>query len=178
MGLCRLLPIPAGRWPFPTLSLNSLCRCLDPYPAMSSRCTRPFLPRRLRLHIRWKAFRTSHGPGNAASAGSRFSRLQSFAHVQAPALAQPPGCTHRKIGLRSRAARPNTPRRTRLVTCPEQWHRYVPVFGQLVRLDFHQLESSLVGCSSTIRLLRECGSWLRAPDRDQDPRLREREVAK
>ncbi len=72
MGLCRLLPIPAGRWPFPTLSLNSLCRCLDPYPAMSSWCTRPFLPRRLRLHIWWNAFRTSHDPGNAASAGSRF----------------------------------------------------------------------------------------------------------
>ena len=51
MGLCRLLPIPAGRWTFPTLSLDSLCRCLDPYPAMSSWCTRPFLPRRLRLHI-------------------------------------------------------------------------------------------------------------------------------
>ena len=126
MGLCRLLPIPAGRWPFPTLSLNSLCRCLDPYPAMSSWCTRPFLPKRRRLHIWWNVFRTSHAPGNAASAGEPFSRLQSFAHVQAPALAQPPGCTHRKIGLRSRAARPNTPRRTRLVTCPEQWHRYVP----------------------------------------------------
>ena len=55
---------------------------------------------------------------------------------------------------RSRAARPYTPRRTRLVACPEQWHRYVPVFGHLVRLDFHQLEFSLVGCSSTIRLLR------------------------
>ena len=26
---------------------------------------------------------------------------------------------------------------------------YVPVFGQLIRLDFHQLESSLVGCSAT-----------------------------
>ncbi len=68
------------------------------------------------------------------------SRLQSFTHVQAPALAQPPGCTHRKIDPRSRAARPYTPRRTRFVTCPEQWHRYAPVFGQLVRLDFHQLD--------------------------------------
>ncbi len=154
MGLCRLLPAPAGRWPIPTLSLDSLCRCLDPYPAMSSWCTRPFLPRRRRLHVWWHAFRTSLVPGNAASAGEPISRLQSFAYVQAPTLAQPPGCTHRKTELRSRAARPYTPRRTRLVTCPEQWHRYVPVFGQLVRLDFHQLKFSLVGCSATIRLLR------------------------
>src|SRR5262249_24301839 len=31
---------------------------------------------------------------------------------------------------------------------------------------------------STIRLLREGDSWLGAPDRDQDPRSREREIAK
>ena len=34
-SLCRLSPVPAGRWPFPTLSLQSLRRCLDPYPAVS-----------------------------------------------------------------------------------------------------------------------------------------------
>jgi hypothetical protein len=43
-GLCRLLRAPAGRWPFPTLSLRSLYRRLGPYPAMTSRCTCPFLP--------------------------------------------------------------------------------------------------------------------------------------
>ena len=32
-GLCRLSPVPAGRWPFPALSLQSLYGCLDPYPA-------------------------------------------------------------------------------------------------------------------------------------------------
>jgi hypothetical protein len=31
-GLCRLSSVPAGRWPFPTLSLQSLRRCLDPLP--------------------------------------------------------------------------------------------------------------------------------------------------
>jgi hypothetical protein len=31
-GLCRLLPAPAGSGTFPTLSLHSLCRCLDPIP--------------------------------------------------------------------------------------------------------------------------------------------------
>jgi len=32
-GLCRLLSAPAGRWPFPTLSPQSVSRRLDPYPA-------------------------------------------------------------------------------------------------------------------------------------------------
>ena len=31
-GLCRLSLVPAGRWPFPTLSLQSLRRRLDPLP--------------------------------------------------------------------------------------------------------------------------------------------------
>ena len=57
-GLCRLSPVPAGSWPFPTLSLQSLCRCLDPYPAMSSRCACPFLPWKQRPHATGNAFGT------------------------------------------------------------------------------------------------------------------------
>ena len=34
-GLCRLLSVPADRWPFPTLSPQSLHSCLDPYPVVS-----------------------------------------------------------------------------------------------------------------------------------------------
>ena len=49
-GLCRLLPAPAGKWPFPALSPQSLYRCLSPYPATSPWCTCPFLPRELRPH--------------------------------------------------------------------------------------------------------------------------------
>jgi len=51
VGLCRLSSTTAGRWPFPTLSLQSLRRCLDPYPAMPFWCICSFLPRRLRLHV-------------------------------------------------------------------------------------------------------------------------------
>ncbi len=43
-GLCRSLPVPAGRWSFPTLFLRSLYRCLGPYPATTERCFRLFLP--------------------------------------------------------------------------------------------------------------------------------------
>ena len=53
-GLRRLLRAPAGRWPFPTLSLRSLYRCLGPCPATIERCTRPFLPAQRRPLLRVK----------------------------------------------------------------------------------------------------------------------------
>ncbi len=37
-GLRRLSPVPAGRWSFPTLALQSVYRCPDPYPAVPLRC--------------------------------------------------------------------------------------------------------------------------------------------
>ena len=52
-SLCRLSSVPAGRWPFPTLSPQSLYGCLDPYPAASLRCYDPLLsgPRQLPLAV-------------------------------------------------------------------------------------------------------------------------------
>jgi hypothetical protein len=47
-----------GRWPFPTLSLQSLRRCLDPYPAVSFQCTCPLLPGRQRPHLKRDRFGT------------------------------------------------------------------------------------------------------------------------
>ena len=52
-------PVPAGRWSFPTLSLQSLHRCLDPYPGMALWCLCPFLPRKLQPHLRCTKFGTS-----------------------------------------------------------------------------------------------------------------------
>ncbi len=46
VSLRRLLSAPAGRWPFPTLSPQSLHGCLDPYPAASLRCSFPVSSRR------------------------------------------------------------------------------------------------------------------------------------
>jgi len=43
-GLCRLLPAPAGRWPFPALSLQVFHWMLDPLPRRSLWCSYPFLP--------------------------------------------------------------------------------------------------------------------------------------
>ena len=54
IGLCRLLRVPAGGWPFPTLSLRSLHRRLGPYPATPERCGCPLLPARHRPPLRVK----------------------------------------------------------------------------------------------------------------------------
>jgi hypothetical protein len=94
-SLCRLLRVPAGRWPFPTLSLQSLRRCLDPYPAAFLQCICSLLPEGQRPHLRRQRFGTPDCPYNATSTGLFISRLQSFLYVQAPTLARPPGCTHR-----------------------------------------------------------------------------------
>ena len=48
VGLCRLSPVPAGCWPFPTLSLHVFPWMLGPIPRRLLRCLCPFLPRGLR----------------------------------------------------------------------------------------------------------------------------------
>ena len=98
-GLCRLSPVPAGDWSFPTLSLQSLHRRLDPYPGMPLWCPRPFLPRELQPQPRCTDFGTSNNRRNATSTATLISRRQSFHYVQAPMVVSPPGCTHRTGSL-------------------------------------------------------------------------------
>jgi len=47
-GLCRLSPVPAGRGPFPTLSLRTFPWMPGPVPRQPERCICPFLPARHR----------------------------------------------------------------------------------------------------------------------------------
>ena len=123
-GLCRLLPAPAARWPFPTLSLQSVWRRLDPYPAMSQWCSCSFLPTRQRPHSMGDPFGPPKYPCLATSAGSKISGLQSFRNVQAPPLARPPGCTHRDVSARQPGRLPHASPRSLpklgcgIATCP------------------------------------------------------------
>ncbi len=97
LGLRRLLRAPAANRPFPTLSLQSLSRCLDPYPAVMSRCFYSLLPQTHRPHVTRETFGSPHHPCKATSTGGTISGLQSFTHVQAPRLARPPDCSRRFI---------------------------------------------------------------------------------
>jgi hypothetical protein len=93
---------------------------------------------------------SAHGtlPAKQLQQEAGVSWLRSFAHVQAPTLAWPPGCTHRAetcmSGTGGRAVytthRPGGyPRRdvASLRAC----------YGLLARPDSHRLDYSLVGCS-------------------------------
>jgi hypothetical protein len=93
-GPGRLLSVPAGSWSFPTLSLQSLHGCLDPYPGMPLRCLCPFLPEELQPHPRCTEFGAPNHRRNATSTATPLSRRQSFRYVQAPMLASPPDGTH------------------------------------------------------------------------------------
>jgi hypothetical protein len=90
------------------------------------------------------AFGTQNYPCNATSTGSRISELQSFVYLQAPMLARPPGHTHRSSLLGGQAV---------YTTHSPDGYPFRDVaslrvqHGQLTRLDFHQLDCSLVGCS-------------------------------
>ena len=63
-----------GSWPFPTLSLQSLRRCLDPYPAVSFWCTCSLLPKRQRPHLRRQKFGTLKMPTIMQLQPGNFSR--------------------------------------------------------------------------------------------------------
>ena len=77
------------------LSPQSVHRRLDPYPAATSRCIYPLLPRRHRPHVTFHTFGSQDNPCTATSTGAAITGLQSFRDVQAPMLARPPGCAYR-----------------------------------------------------------------------------------
>jgi hypothetical protein len=127
VGLCRLLPVPAGRWPFPTLSLQPLHSCLDPYPAVFLRCSYPFLPEELRPHVRSDTFGTPNYSCIATSAGHAFRGCSHSVMFRPPcsldpqvALTATPKCW---------ATGPFTPRNGHAVTRHELWYRYMPESG-------------------------------------------------
>ena len=95
-GLRRLLSAPAGSGTFPALSLQSLCRCSDPYPVAPRWCTLPVTSQQASDSPQWKRVRRARLSLRQLQQGAGISGLQSFTHVRAPTLAWPPGCSHRE----------------------------------------------------------------------------------
>ena len=97
-GLCRLSPIPAGRWLFPTLLPAHLPWSPGPLP-------RGGLPVHLLVSSRAMTASRRHValcfPPDFSPHGNfavhSISGLQSFTNVQAPRFAWPPGCTYRRV---------------------------------------------------------------------------------
>ena len=149
-GLCRLPQAPAGRWPFPTLSLQSLRRCLDPYPAVSFRCTCPLLPGRQRPHLKRDRFGTPKILPAMQLQQGRASR----------------GCSHSLMFGLPRSLDPQVAPTAESQSLQGGWAVYTTHSSvgylprdvaslrvrheQLTRLDFHQLEYGLVGRSPSL----------------------------
>ena len=145
-GLCRLSPVPAGRWPFPTLSLRSLRRRSDPYPAALPGCACPLLRQGHRPHPTRDGFGARIYPHTATSVGTQFrgcshsftfGLLRSLGPQVAPTAAARTLLGGRAFHTTHRpAGHPNQD-----VASLHARH------GQLAWLDSHQLDRSLVGCS-------------------------------
>ena len=123
-GLCRLLPAPAGKWSLPTLSLQSLHRCLDPYPEVPLRCFCPFLPGELQPHQRCTKFGTPNNRRNATSTTTPFRGGSHSVMFRLPCLLAP---------QMAPTAKTRSPTGSRVVYTtqwtgsylPELWYRYM-----------------------------------------------------
>ena len=89
-GPCRLLRAPAGKWPLPVLSPQSLHRRLDPYPAALLRCSCPFLPEGLRPHLNGDRFGAPDNRRNATSTTDGFRGCSHSFMFRLPCLLDPP----------------------------------------------------------------------------------------
>jgi hypothetical protein len=119
---------PAGKWPFPVLSLQSLHGCLDPYPAAFPRCIYPFLPGELRPHVRSETFGTPIYSHIVTSVGHAFRGCSHSVMIRPPCLIDlqvaPTAVNYNSQG--SRAVY------TTQWTCGyphELWYRYMPESG-------------------------------------------------
>ena len=95
MGLCRLSPVPAGRWPFPTLSLRVFPWMPGSVPRWPVRCSCPVLPSQHRPSPRGVNRSACHNiPPSDFIAGESFA-VVIISYVQASRFACHPGHSHR-----------------------------------------------------------------------------------
>jgi len=136
-----------GRWPFPTLSLQSLRRCLDPYPAVSFKCTCPLLPGRQRPHLKRHRFGTPkilpamQLQQGSASRGCSHSVMFRLPRSLDPQIAP----TAEALSLQGSRAVYTT--HSSVGCLPRDVASLRIRHEQLIRLVFHQLDCSLVGRS-------------------------------
>ena len=144
-SLGRLSRVPAGPWSFPTLSLPSVWRCLDPYPAVFVRCLLPIsspttAASRHGKHVRHTGESLQDDCDReryfGAASHSLMFRLPHSLDLQIVPTAvrrlERPGRVHHASPRRLPAPGCG------IATC---------LHGHLTRLDLHQLDGSLVGCS-------------------------------
>jgi hypothetical protein len=93
-GSSQVVATSAGRWPFPTLSRESVLGCLGPYRGGPLGALARYFPSDIGLPPRVRGRRPAK-PRSATSERLRVSRLQPFADVQASTFARHPGRSYR-----------------------------------------------------------------------------------
>ena len=101
VGPCRLLRVPAGSWPFPTLSLWIFPWMLGSILRLPPRCLFPLLSLELRPSPSSERVGGWATHRQANSRRKSLSELQSFTNVQASRFARHPVGSH--YGLSSKA---------------------------------------------------------------------------
>ncbi len=138
-GCCESL---RGGWWFPTLSLQSIHRRLDLYPAMTVRCIYPFLTQTATASPKRSGVRLMKNPGNAISTGQPFRGCSHSLMFRLLCSLDPPiAPTAEVLPLGGRAVY--------TTQCHQGypswlWHHYASVYGQLTRRDFHPQDCSLI----------------------------------
>jgi len=125
-GLCRFSPVPAGRWPFPTLSLRICLYVQGPLPRLLSWCIHPFLPTRHRPSQRRHpvgAFASIHALATSAW-GTFRGCSHSFIFKPVELLATPVAPTVTPLGIRWPWLL--RPRISRFVTSPSRGYANRP----------------------------------------------------
>ena len=157
--------VPAGSWPFPTLPLQSLRRCLDPYPVVSSQCTCPLLPRRQRSHVKGQTFDIPNVPCNATSTGTS-SRGCSHSFMFRLPRSLDPQVAPTATAISQQGSRAVYTTHISVGYLPRAVVSLRVRHGQLTRLDSHQLDCSTVGCSAlpdVISASLSPGAWTLTP---------------
>ena len=116
---------PCWKLALPDIISTILAWLPGPLPRSVSPMHLPVSSRRTSASPQWRQARHTDLSLQCNFNRAPLSRLQTFDNLQAPTLARPPDCTHRRATLLHGAAGPFTPRIARLVTCPEMWYRYV-----------------------------------------------------
>ena len=121
----------AGAWtPIPRCPPSALARCFpgDNGLTLDIKTSAHRLPLQCNFNREW------------------ITGLQSFLYVQAPTLARPPGCTHR-IASSATGGQAVYTTHSSVGYLPRDVASLRIRHGQLIRLDSHQLDCSLVGRS-------------------------------
>jgi hypothetical protein len=149
-GSSQVVASPCCEMALPDIISAILAWVLGPLPRRALRPHASATSPRTPASPQSRRVRRAKFPPHCSFMGTSISRLQSFDHLRAPTLARPPDCSHRSGNSPPSGQAVHTTHRPagypdRDVASLRARH------GQLARLDSHQLDRSLVGCSPLLR---------------------------